>query len=103
LEIPNERNGGLNCRFAQVDEVFDECLKEALALLSDDGVAAYLENARLLGKMGRGPEPMLVYMEEAPGVAALVGEEALAALREFAHYMSTHTNFKDCSSRRPRY
>jgi len=84
----------LGCNFAQVDRVFDECMKEARALLSKEGVNVYIENARFLGKMGRGPEPLLVYLEEAPGVAALVGEEALVDLREFAHYMSTHTNFK---------
>jgi nitric oxide reductase NorD protein len=84
----------LGCKFAQVNEVFDECIKEAMALLSADGLTVYLENARTLGKMGRGPEPLLVYLEEAPGVASLVGEEALVELREFAHYMSTHTNFK---------
>jgi len=36
----------------------------------------------------------LVYLEEAPGVAEQVGEQALEDMREFAHYMSTHTNFK---------
>ncbi|WP_167631768.1 nitric oxide reductase activation protein NorD [Mariprofundus ferrooxydans] len=84
----------LGCNFAQVDRIFDECMKEAMALLSKEGVNAYIENARFLGKMGRGPEPLLVYLEEAPGVAAQIGEEALVDLREFAHYMSTHTNFK---------
>lgn len=84
----------LGCKFPQVDEVFDDCITEALALLSREGVDSYLQNARMLGKMGRGPEPLLVYMEEAPRVASLVGEEALVVLREFAHYLSTHTNFK---------
>ena len=84
----------LGCNFVQVDEVFDECLKEAKSLLSTDGLLSYLENARFLGKMGRGAEPILVYLEEAPGVASETGEEALEELREFAHYMSTHTNFK---------
>ncbi len=84
----------LGCKFALVDRVFDECMKEAKVLLSSEGVESYLENARFIGKMGRGPEPLLVYMEEAPGVAALVGEQALVDLREFANYMSTHTNFK---------
>ncbi len=84
----------LDCKFAQVNEVFDECIKEAISLLSEEGLAAYLENARTLGKMGRGPEPMLVYMEEAARVASLVGEEALVELREFSQYMSTHTNYK---------
>lgn len=84
----------LDCNFAQADRVFDECMKEAKALLSEQGLVSYIENARFLGKLGRGPEPLLVYLEEAPGVAGLVGEEALVDMREFAHYMSTHTNFK---------
>jgi len=84
----------LGCNFAQVDRVFDDCMREAKALLSPDGIMSYLENARFLGKMGRGPEPLLVYLEEAPAVASALGEEMLVDLREFAHYMSTHTNFK---------
>lgn len=84
----------LGCNFALVNDVFDECMKEAKALLSAEGQEGYLENARMIGKMGRGAEPLLVYLEEAPGVAVLVGERALIDLREFAHYMSTHTNFK---------
>jgi len=84
----------LNCNFAQADKIFDECMVEAKALLSEQGIVSYIENARFLGKMGRGPEPLLVYLEEAPQVASLIGEEALEDLRDFAHYMSTHTNFK---------
>ncbi len=84
----------LGCNFVQVDEVFDECLTEAKAKLSTDGLLSYLENARILGKLGRGAEPMLVYLEEAPDVAVETGEEVLVDLREFAQYMSTHTNFK---------
>ena len=84
----------LGCNFAQADRIFDECMKEAKALLSDKGVMTYIENARFLGKMGRGPEPLMVYLEEAPGVAAQIGEESLVDMCEFAHYMSTHTNFK---------
>jgi uncharacterized protein YoaH (UPF0181 family)/fructose-specific component phosphotransferase system IIB-like protein len=84
----------LGCRFAQVDAVFDECMKEAKALLSKAGLEAYIENARIIGKMGRGAEPLLVYLEEAPGVADSVGEYALIWLREFSEYLSTHTNFK---------
>jgi len=84
----------LNCKFAQVDRVFDACMVEAKALLTTRGLVSYIEHAGFLGKLGRGPGPVLVYLEEAPVVAAEVGEEALADLREFAHYLSTHTNFK---------
>jgi len=84
----------LGCNFAQVDKVFDDCLHEARALLSEAAIPVYIENARFLGKMGRGAEPLLVYLEEAPTVASIAGEAMLTELREFAHYMSTHTNFK---------
>jgi len=84
----------LGCRFSQVNAVFDECMKEAKTLLSKAGLETYIENARIIGKMGRGAEPLLIYLEEAPGVASIVGEHALIKLREFSEYMSTHTNFK---------
>jgi len=84
----------LGCNFAQVNRVFDDCMVEAKALLSTQGLVSYIEHASFLGKLGRGPEPLLVYLEEAPGVAAQVGEEAMADLRDFTHYLSTHTNFK---------
>ncbi|MBU0689099.1 MAG: hypothetical protein KJ850_06120 [Gammaproteobacteria bacterium] len=84
----------LGCKFAQVNNVFDECMKEAKSLLTEEGLESYIYNARIIGKMGRGAEPLLIYLEEAPGVAGIVGEEALIELRVFAEYMSTHTNFK---------
>lgn len=55
----------LGCRFADVNRVFDECMTEATTLLSKEGMDSYIENARFIGKMGRGSEPLLVYLEEA--------------------------------------
>ncbi len=83
----------LGCNFAQVDRVFDARMQEAKALLSVDGIVSYIENAHVLGKMGRGPEPLLAYLEEAPVVAGQVGEEVLVDLREFAHDIASHANF----------
>jgi len=83
----------LGCNFTLVDRVFDARLHEARKLLSVDGVTSYIENARLLGKMGRGPEPLLAYLEEAPLVAAQLGEEALVDMREFAQDIALHVNF----------
>ena len=39
-------------------------MAEALAVLSRAGLSEYLDAARFLGKMGRGAEPILVFMEE---------------------------------------
>ena len=83
----------LDCSFPAVDRVFDARMHEASELLSTDGIHAYIENARLLGKMGRGPEPLLAYLEEAPVVATQVGEGALIDLRTFAQEIAAHANF----------
>lgn len=67
----------LDTRFPQVAEVFDDCMVEALETLTPEGLNAYLEAARSLGKLGRGVEPMLAFMEAWPSAASAVGEAAL--------------------------
>ena len=49
----------LDTRFPQVEEVFEDCMVEALTVLTPEGLDAYLEAARVIGKLGRGVEPML--------------------------------------------
>jgi hypothetical protein len=70
----------LDCRFDAVDDVFDECIDEAQRKLSATGLDAYLAQASRLGKLGRGVEPLLVFLEIWPSVAALAGEASLAPL-----------------------
>ena len=82
----------LDCGFEQVEQVFEKCLSEALTLLSKRGMDAYIENARIIGKMGRGAEPLLVFLEEAPAVAARMGEGSLAQIREFVSLLSANAN-----------
>src|ERR1700693_6308747 len=72
-----ELRARLDCSFAAIDDVFDDCLDEALRLLSPVGLEAYLAQARRLGKLGRGAEPVLAFLEIWPTVARLAGEGAL--------------------------
>ncbi|MDI1244206.1 MAG: hypothetical protein PSV24_02260, partial [Rhodoferax sp.] len=75
----------LDCGFAQVSDVFADCMSDAQARLSAEGLDDYLAQARFLGKMGRGPEPVLIFLQEWPRIASLVGEDAsspvMAAVR----------------------
>ena len=82
----------LNTRFTEVERVFAERMCEALGFLSPEGVDSYLDAAAFLGRMGRGAEPMLIYLEEAPGVAAIVGEDVLPVIRDFAYHLSRNPN-----------
>ena len=84
----------LDCRFPRVELVFADCMREAQATLSSDGVSAYVEYARFLGKMGRGAEPILIFLEEWPRVAKILGEGALPAIAECIRRMYKSPNGK---------
>jgi len=70
----------LDCRFAEIDDVFEASMAEAHARLSAEGVDEFLTQARFLGKMGRGVEPALTFLQAWPFVAQHVGESALDAV-----------------------
>ncbi len=82
----------LDTRFPQVEEVFEDCMAEALAVLTREGLDAYLDAARVLGKLGRGVEPMLAFMEEWPSVAKAVGEGALPSVMTLVQRMQKSPN-----------
>ena len=97
VEIPEQLQSywaELACGFPRVAEVFPDCMRVALSSLSPDGVAAYIEHARFLGKMGRGAEPILIFLEEWPEVAKKVGEDALPDIMEFIRRMYKSPNGK---------
>lgn len=70
----------LDCGFPRVADLFEDCMVEAQALLTPEGIHAYLEQGRFLGKMGRGVEPVLIFLQEWPQVAHTLGESALAPI-----------------------
>ena len=53
----------LDCGFRQVADVFEDCMAEAQANLSPEGINAYLKAGHTLGKMGRGTEPVLIFLQ----------------------------------------
>jgi Mg-chelatase subunit ChlD len=79
----------LDTRFAQVDAVFEPLATAAAAQLGPADLDAWLDAARTLGKLGRGVEPMLVFLEEWPAVVQALGGDAgalpalMAAVQRF--------------------
>ncbi len=97
VDIPAELQSywkNLDCGFPRVAEVFPECMQEAFTKLSNDGIDAYIEHARFLGKMGRGAEPILIFLEEWPGVAKSIGEDSLQDIMLFIRKMWKSPNGK---------
>jgi nitric oxide reductase NorD protein len=84
----------LDTRFPQVDLVFEPCMAEASRVLTPDGMDAYLRCARFLGKMGRGVEPLLIFLAEWPAVARTVGEDVLPAISATIHTLWKSPNGK---------
>ena len=82
----------LDCGFAQVADVFDECASEALASFTTTQMAAYIDAARGLGKLGRGAEPMLVFLQEWPAVVAAVRGDVLAPVLDLIKAMQKSPN-----------
>ena len=84
----------MDCGFTPVADVFEECVYEALTTFHKDEVDAYIEAARVLGKLGRGAEPVLAFLEEWPAVAGAVGNEMLPAVMDFIKVMQKSPNSK---------
>lgn len=78
----------LKCSFKDLDDVFVDCMSGALAVLSNDGIKDYLKGASLICMIGRGFEPVLVYLEEMPGIAKRLGEPALSIVSQTVWDMS---------------
>jgi nitric oxide reductase NorD protein len=84
----------LKCGFKDLDAVFADCMDEALAVLSEPGIKDYLEGASLICMIGRGFEPVLVYLEEMPQVAKQLGEKSLALVSQTVWKISRSPNGK---------
>jgi hypothetical protein len=84
----------LDTRFKPVEDVFEDVMAEALAILTREGTQEYLEAACVIGKLGRGVEPMLAFLEEWPSAAKAVGEAALPEVMGFIQRMQKSPNGK---------
>ncbi len=84
----------LACGFEQLDTAFAGCMEDAVARLSADGVQQLLDGASRICKMGRGYEPVHVFLEEMPAIAEHLGEEVIGLVSDKVHEMSRTPNGK---------
>ncbi len=82
----------LDTGFKPIEDVFEDVMAEALAILSREGIDAYLDAARVIGKLGRGVDPMLAFMEEWPTSAKALGESALPEVMGMIQRMQKSPN-----------
>jgi hypothetical protein len=84
----------LNCGFKEIDPIFDDCMANARRHLNEAGIEAYLEGASLCCKIGRGVEPVIVFLEELPEIAARTGEEIIELTAQSVWKLSRSPNGK---------
>jgi hypothetical protein len=82
----------MDCGFTQVADVFEECLYEALTAFSKPEMDAYVAAAKYLSRLGRGPEPVLAFLEAWPSVASAVGTAALEDVMAAARALQASPN-----------
>lgn len=70
----------LDCGFAAVADVFDECYGAAKGRIAADEIPDFLAAARSIGKLGRGAEPLLAFLEHWPDVVRITGLAQSATL-----------------------
>lgn len=63
----------LDCGFAAVADIFEDCLKATQKRLTPAELDHYLAAGRSIGKLGRGAEPLLAFLEHWPGVVEATG------------------------------
>lgn len=82
----------LKCNFTEIDDMFDGCIEEAMDTLSEQGLEDYLKGASLVCMIGRGVEPVLVFLEEIPQIVSKLGESVINVIAQAVWKMSRSPN-----------
>lgn len=88
----------LHSTVPQVDDIFEGCMREALAVMSEQGIDAYLDGASTVSNLGRGTELVLIFLEEMPVVARIAGEEVIRNVTETSRILSQRSTGKAISA-----
>ncbi|CCQ74998.1 nitric oxide reductase activation protein NorD [Magnetospira sp. QH-2] len=86
--------GQLKCGFEQLDTAFAGIMEDATNRLSRDGVKDLLDGGSLICMIGRGYEPVHVYLEEMPVIAQRLGEPVIELVSQSVWKMSRTPNGK---------
>ena len=84
----------LKCSFKQIEDCFEDYIQDAIRNLSNQGVDDYLSGASLICMIGRGWEPVSIYLEEMPVMANKLGEPVLEIVSKMVWDLSRSPNGK---------
>ncbi|HHK74136.1 MAG TPA: VWA domain-containing protein, partial [Rhizobiales bacterium] len=78
----------LECSVAKVDDIFEDCLSEALGVMSPGAVEDWLKGASQICGLGRGTELVLIFLEEIPAIVSLTDESVILDIADLAYFLS---------------
>lgn len=90
----DELRSHLTCGFEQLDTAFAGCMEDAVTRLSRDGVRTLLEGASLICMIGRGFEPVQIFLEEMPEIGQRLGEDVIDKVAQAVWKLSRTPNGK---------
>ncbi len=84
----------LKCNFPQIQECLEDYVQDAIRNLSKKGIENYLSGASLICMIGRGWEPVSIYLEEIPEMAHRIGEPIIEVVSKCVWELSRSPNGK---------
>jgi len=93
-ELLAEYQAKFTCKFPKAIELFPDLLAHAMQTLPARKMDAYLKGANFLCSIGQGVEPVLVYMEVMPEVAAHFGEGTNKLIADYGYKLARSPNKK---------
>lgn len=93
-ELLAEYQQKFTCKFPKAVELFPDLIEYAVQTLSPQGVEAYLNGANFLCGIGQGVEPVLVYMQVMPDIAAHFGQGTNKLIADYSYKLARSPNKK---------
>lgn len=82
----------LDCRLPAVQPIFEACAMQALDQLAPAQLHGFWGAGRQLGKLGRGPAPVIAWLTYWPALVVEVGDELLDDVMALVHRMHKSPN-----------
>ncbi len=79
----------LRCSVSNIDDIFDECICEAQAVMTPQGIATWLDAASRVCALGRGKELVLILLEEMPEIVRLTDESIIEDVTDMSETLSS--------------
>lgn len=83
-----EARARIRSSFARIDDILPDCLAGAQAVMTPQGVEAWLAAADAIGNLGRGTELAVMVLEDLPGVIERTDESISPDVADMAAWLS---------------